>query len=217
MKEKIINTAIRVFNDYGLSAVPMKQIAEELGISPGNLSYHFKSKEILLHAIRDRIAQETKDFFLPNIYLTLHHLEVMVNKFHEHTLNYSFIFQDFAHICRYYPAVAIQHEEINLVRIQLGRKLIDYYIDSGRMHPERDGVNYDYLLHTVWMLITFWPVQELTLTSPEYALVKRDLISSMWNLFLPHLTKMGFEEYNQIKKYVHSDEEETDASDEAED
>ena len=58
MKEKIINTAIQVFNAHGLSAVPMKQIAEELGISPGNLSYHFKSKEILLHAIRDRIAEE---------------------------------------------------------------------------------------------------------------------------------------------------------------
>ena len=39
MKEKIINTAIQVFNDQGLAAVSMKKIADELGISAGNLSY----------------------------------------------------------------------------------------------------------------------------------------------------------------------------------
>lgn len=205
MKEKIINTAIEVFNQNGLAAVSMKQIADELGISAGNLSYHFKSKTLLLHAIRDRIANETQNFLLPNTYLTLHHLEVMVNSFHVHTLNYRFIFRGFAHIVQYYPTVARQHEEINLHRLKFGKKLIDYYVDSGRMNPERPGIDYNYLLHMVWMLITFWPVQELTLNDENYPLNQRDLITAVWNLFMPHLTPMGLEEYHQIKKYLHSE------------
>lgn len=203
MKEKIINTAIQVFNKKGLAAVSMKQIADELGISAGNLSYHFKSKTVLLHAIRDKIALETKDFFLPSSYLTLHHLEVMVNAFHTHTLDYKFIFNDFAHIARHYPTVAAQHNQLNLQRLVQGKALIDYYVDSGRMHPEREGISYDYLVFNVWSLLTFWPIQEFALLSEDYVLKERTFMEAIWNLFLPNLTEKGLAEYREIEKYVH--------------
>lgn len=203
MKDKIINTAIHVFNEEGLAAVSMKKIADELGISAGNLSYHFKSKTLLLHAIRDKIAQETKDFFLPSSYLTLHHLEVMVNAFHEHTLSYKFIFNDFAHIARKYPTVAAQHNHLNLQRLEQGKALIDYYVDSGRMHPEREGISYDYLVFNVWSLLTFWPIQEFALHSEDYVLKERTFMDAIWNLFLPNLTEKGLAEYREIEKYVH--------------
>lgn len=218
MKEKIINTAIQVFNERGLAAVSMKRIADELGISAGNLSYHFKSKDLLLHAIRDKIATETKNFFLPSSYLTLHHLEVMVNAFHEHTLSYKFIFNDFAHIARHYPTVAEQHNRLNLQRLTQGKALIDYYVDSGRMYPEREGISYDYLVFNVWSLLTFWPIQEFALHSEDYVLKDRSFMDAIWNLFLPNLTEKGLAEYQEIEKYVHqkSTPDETEASTEDE-
>ena len=203
MKEKIIKTAIEIFNDKGLAAVSMKQIADELGISAGNLSYHYKTKTVLLHAIRDQIAKETSTFFLPNTYLTLHHLEVMVNAFHIHALKYKFIFNDFAHIARHYPTVAKQHNDINFERLTQGKKLIDYYVDSGRMKKEEHGISYDYLVFSIWMMITFWPVQEFALVSDDYVLKDRKLMDAVWNLFLPCLSEKGLAEYTEIKKYVH--------------
>lgn len=203
MKEKIIQTAIRIFNEKGLAAVSMKQVADELGISAGNLSYHYKTKTVLLHAIRDQIDKETQSFFLPHTYLTLHHLEVMVGAFHKHAMRYKFIFNDFAHIARYYPTVAKQHNDLNLNRLEEGKKLVDYYVDSGRMKEETNGIDYHYLVFSIWMHLTFWPVQEYALTAENYALHDRELMGAVWNLFIPNLTEKGLAEYEEIKKYVH--------------
>ena len=40
-KDKIIAKAIDLFNIHGTKAISTNHIAKELGISPGNLYYHF--------------------------------------------------------------------------------------------------------------------------------------------------------------------------------
>ena len=44
-KKKILVTATKVFNERGYGAVNLKELAEVVGISRGNLTYHFKTKE----------------------------------------------------------------------------------------------------------------------------------------------------------------------------
>jgi hypothetical protein len=53
-KQKILNTSIRLFNEDGMANVPLQQIAKEIGISPGNLAYHFKNKEAIIEAMMMR-------------------------------------------------------------------------------------------------------------------------------------------------------------------
>ncbi|MCP4396089.1 MAG: helix-turn-helix transcriptional regulator, partial [bacterium] len=40
-KSRIIKTAVRLFNEQGTRAISTRHIARELGMSPGNLYYHF--------------------------------------------------------------------------------------------------------------------------------------------------------------------------------
>jgi AcrR family transcriptional regulator len=47
-KEKILKEALSQFNERGLHQVGIREIARTLGISPGNMSYHFPKKEDLL-------------------------------------------------------------------------------------------------------------------------------------------------------------------------
>ena len=44
-KDKIIHTSIELFNRHGERAITTNHIASHMGISPGNLYYHFKNKE----------------------------------------------------------------------------------------------------------------------------------------------------------------------------
>lgn len=47
-RDRILLAALRLFNDDGLPAVSTHRIAAELGISHGNLHYHFKSKRLIV-------------------------------------------------------------------------------------------------------------------------------------------------------------------------
>ena len=60
-KEWILETACRLFNEHGSQAVSTKRIAKEMGISPGNLYYHFKNKEEIIRALVQNAMQTFTD------------------------------------------------------------------------------------------------------------------------------------------------------------
>lgn len=50
-KKWILDTALLLFNQQGSQNISTKRIAKEMGISPGNLHYHFKKKEEIIRAL----------------------------------------------------------------------------------------------------------------------------------------------------------------------
>ena len=56
--ERILATALDLFNRYGEPNVATTLIASDMGISPGNLFYHFPAKELLVNALFDEYLSE---------------------------------------------------------------------------------------------------------------------------------------------------------------
>ncbi|MBY6187924.1 TetR/AcrR family transcriptional regulator [Marinobacter hydrocarbonoclasticus] len=50
-KDRIIEASCELFNEHGERAVTTNHIAAHLGISPGNLYYHFRNKEQIIRAL----------------------------------------------------------------------------------------------------------------------------------------------------------------------
>lgn len=59
--DRILATALRLFNQHGIDRVPIYKIASELSISPGNLTYHFARKQDILYALIDRLETEASE------------------------------------------------------------------------------------------------------------------------------------------------------------
>ncbi len=55
-KDRIIDTATELFNEYGTGAVSTNHIAKESGISTGNLYYHFSNKEEIIRMILEKMV-----------------------------------------------------------------------------------------------------------------------------------------------------------------
>jgi len=64
-KDKIIQTSLELFNEFGERNVTTNHIAAHLGISPGNLYYHFRNKEDIIHSIFDQYVDYLSEHFQP--------------------------------------------------------------------------------------------------------------------------------------------------------
>lgn len=59
-KEDILETARELFNETGTQASTTNHIAKAMGISPGNLHYHYKNREEIVRLLYIKMRQETK-------------------------------------------------------------------------------------------------------------------------------------------------------------
>src|SRR3990167_2717606 len=50
-RDKILQTALQLFNQWGVPNVTLRRIAAEMGISQGNLNYYFKKREDIIEAL----------------------------------------------------------------------------------------------------------------------------------------------------------------------
>jgi AcrR family transcriptional regulator len=69
-RERIVEAAIELMNTHG-NVVGTTQIAEHLGISPGNLYYHFANLQAIVHEILLRLQDELRET------LALHAAEIV--------------------------------------------------------------------------------------------------------------------------------------------
>ena len=57
-KARILDAALALFNEQGTANVTTNHIAEALGMSPGNLYYHYRNKAEIVRALFSRIQAE---------------------------------------------------------------------------------------------------------------------------------------------------------------
>jgi AcrR family transcriptional regulator len=57
-RDRILHTSRTLFNEEGEADQSAVDIAHALGISPGNLYYHFKGKDAIIHALFDMFEDE---------------------------------------------------------------------------------------------------------------------------------------------------------------
>ena len=50
-RDLILLTAKRLFNTYGVQVISANRVADEMGISTGNLHYHFRTKNEIIYAL----------------------------------------------------------------------------------------------------------------------------------------------------------------------
>jgi AcrR family transcriptional regulator len=212
-KDKILLASVDLFNARGFVNVTLRDIAADTGISPGNLAYHFRNKDVVLLEIYERMAEELAEK-VSNIRRipSFENIDYEITPFLEFQYKYRFFYLDALELCRAYPEIAERHREQGQQQIAAIRAVIQYSVERGNMVAERVSGTYDRLAHTVWMLYSFWLSQALLLGGPGAAVAdKQDPPSpelgalearrSLWNLVLPYLTAKG---KNNFETVAHS-------------
>ena len=185
-KEKIIQVATEVFNQQGFAQVSLRELAQRIGISRGNLAYHFKDKDRLLAAIAQEMwgkieGERQKSRQFPS-FQNLHNEVQLLYKIQQ---EYAFIFLD-PHVLNH-PELKETFRQQTQQFLQDNKAAIGFAIKLGNLKPEPFPGLYDQLAFSTWMLSFFWIHQQVVRGKQ----VGEDGEKLVWSLLLPHFTKKG--------------------------
>jgi AcrR family transcriptional regulator len=203
-KDKIIQASVKLFNQYGVSEVSLRQIAEEVGISHGNLAYHYKNKRWIIDEIYSRMKEEADGLVFPGGDLSLMHVHQLFRGISNFQKRYRFFYMDMLEITRRYPKVIERYRDTITLRSEQYEQLIDHLIQKGLVKEEPEPGFYKSLFHSIWVMSTFW-LQHKKILGEDHPLIRSGSdIKHVWEILLPHLTKEGLSEFKD--ELAHSDD-----------
>lgn len=155
-KDRILQISLQLFNERGERSVTTNHIAAELGISPGNLYYHFRNKHEIIKELMHQYQVETLEMLsLPEDRpLTtndkINYFQVLSGQL----WNYRFIHRDVYHLVesnedfkKIYPRFAGQV-------MQQGQKIYQAFVDAGLMKMTPSEI--EALIINLWIVLTNW-------------------------------------------------------------
>lgn len=154
-KEKIIETSIELFNEKGSLNTSTRHIADKLGISVGNLYYHFKNKEeILIDIFIDyvkivfkevnSINYEEDEMFLLKDFL-LKNLKT--------DIKYRFLHLELNLLLISFPKFKSIMEEQLKNEIKIIKKLLNHQITYGYIKSMSEN-EMNFLVSNSWVIVT---------------------------------------------------------------
>jgi len=152
----IIKCALQLFNNSGASSVTTHQIAEQTGISSGNLYYHFKNKEEIIRAIFWRMELFSETTWAGRGPLNPKEgLVGFMRFFFGELQKYRFFFREFAILLRSDALLAklwqLRYEQL----FGAMRQAANLWVKSGILRPFRSPADVDAFIENFWILANF--------------------------------------------------------------
>lgn len=164
-RDRILAQSLELFNAEGAPAVTTNAIAAELGMSPGNLYYHFKNKQQIIEQLLRRFDDVLASFAtapesvheLDDLWLALH---LLFEKIHA----YRFVYRDSDYLMREFPPLAQRLHRMTLAQLATLRLVYLGLAQRGVMRATEQEVEL-LALHTV-LVITCWQSFTRLITDP---------------------------------------------------
>jgi len=154
--ERILDTALKLFNTYGEPGVTTTAIADEMNISPGNLYYHYRCKdkivEALFAAYREEIertlaAPDHRPVHAEDAWLFLHLVFEAIYK-------YRFIYRDINELTARYRVLGAQFKRILAHKRRTAAAILEGLVKAGELKASPQDV--EALAVNMTVIATYW-------------------------------------------------------------
>ncbi len=137
-RERILLASIDLFNQSGVVAVTTNHIAAHLGISPGNLYFHFRNKEEIIRELFQAMCDETYVVWRPaKSHLTSP--SELIERSYETFWKYRFFHREMYHLRRKDPELAKAWKKHISKTVRMLQAMYVSWVKAGMMRKIDDA------------------------------------------------------------------------------
>lgn len=155
--DRIIEASLALFNEQGERNITTNHIAAHLGISPGNLYYHFHNKEEIIHQIFGRYRL----FIAQRLAMPVEHtlsagdLVNYLDAAFQAMWQFRFMFYDLPNLLARNPQLqADYHHFVDQELHELLKQLFQGLVQSGLLKLDEQDIQP--LITNIWLIVKFW-------------------------------------------------------------
>ncbi|NQX92068.1 MAG: TetR family transcriptional regulator [Flavobacteriales bacterium] len=194
-KSRILDTARIMFNIHGYSNVTIRMIASEMGISSGNLNYHYKTREEILESLYFEMVDvfDQRVNALGEEQITFGSIERDITNSLQRMVDYKFIWTDLFNLTRLNKEIRSHFEIAQGKRKQGYSFLLKYLKEKGWLRDSEYEKEHVFLADIMIGFSNTWiynsAVYSNKLDSEYLATQTRMMLSMLY----PYLTEVGKE------------------------
>lgn len=157
-KDKILDAALTLFNREGCQSITVRQLATEVGISHGNLCYHYPTVDEVIYKLYERWINEQNKRFdaIQDKNVSLEFLFETGRSTFEIAYQYRFLLLDFVGIMRQQPRIKEHFQELVKKRVQEIKVILSHMKEHGIIHEERYPGQYEHIAEVTMIVGDFW-------------------------------------------------------------
>ena len=191
-KDKILDVAEMLFSEYGYNGISMRDIADSLDMSVGNLTYHFKKKEDLVVAV---VIRQHESYTMTSVKGTLAELDEILRAILLYTRSKGYYFRNYKHF-------SLVSEKIHAMQTETMHNLYHIFLETFQelnkhqlIKSEELPDQYSNTVQSV-LSILFYGVPRFELDVPKYD----NRLACLWTIIYPLLTEDGVNAYKVLKE-----------------
>ncbi|MCH2032550.1 MAG: TetR/AcrR family transcriptional regulator [Tenacibaculum sp.] len=200
-KQKILETSLQLFNTIGYANISSKTISETIGISYGNLCYHFPKKDDIVIRLHQNFMDEMDESML-NLKGEIFEFDFMLGSL-ENLMNltykYRFLLLNGYDITLKYPSIKERTIERSKVYSNVIYKISRFLIENGYMNDTLTDKQLKLKLHGLLIIFNSWVVDKAVFSELAFD-EKKDhtkyYIQLLFSMISSSLTKKGIKAFS---------------------
>lgn len=155
-RDRILQTSLQLFNEQGERLVTTNHIAQHLGMSPGNLYYHFRNKQQIIAELFGEYMQQVDDYLrVPEgRALQVEDKAMYLESIFRGLWDYRFLHRDLEHLLNSDAELAARYREFSRRCVRNGQAIYQGLVEAGILCAARTDPQA--LATNSWMLMTGW-------------------------------------------------------------
>ncbi|MDX2134349.1 MAG: TetR/AcrR family transcriptional regulator [Saprospiraceae bacterium] len=198
-KSRIKEAAIACFNRVGTANVRLQQIADEAGMSLGNMTYHFRTREDILLSVWEQLVAEQRTLLNAFRVLPLFEdIERLLDSTFSLQQRYAFFYRDTPEVMRVCPAVEPEHRQHIRWQVQQLQLALEFNRARGAFDDNLLTLQQPEAVATLfWATADTWLYRCKITGDDETHYPAFQTI--LWNVLLPYFSDTGRREFRQLQ------------------